>query len=58
VVVAGFLFGDIFSNTIKITKGVVSANRGLGDDTQHVRSFLLLFNRGIAVALSMMKTGT
>jgi S1-C subfamily serine protease len=33
VVVAGFPFGDIFSNTIKITKGVVSAKRGIGDDT-------------------------
>ena len=30
VVVAGFPFGNIFSNTIKITKGVVSAKRGLG----------------------------
>ena len=28
VVVAGFSFGDIFSNTIKITTGVVSARRG------------------------------
>jgi len=33
VVVAGFPFGDMFSNTIKITKGVVSAKRGIGDDT-------------------------
>jgi S1-C subfamily serine protease len=33
VVVAGFPFGDIFSNTIKITTGVVSARRGLGDDS-------------------------
>ena len=33
VVVAGFPFGDIFSNTIKITKGVVSAKRGLGNDS-------------------------
>jgi S1-C subfamily serine protease len=33
VVVAGFPFGDLYSNTIKITKGVVSAKRGLGDDT-------------------------
>jgi S1-C subfamily serine protease len=33
VVVAGFPFGDIFSNTVKITKGVVSAKRGLGDDS-------------------------
>jgi S1-C subfamily serine protease len=33
VVVAGFPFGDIFSNTIKITTGVVSAKRGMGNDT-------------------------
>ena len=33
VLVAGYPFGDIFSNTIKVTKGIVSANRGLGDDT-------------------------
>ena len=33
VVVAGFPFGDIFSNTIKITKGVVSAKRGIGNDS-------------------------
>ena len=26
-------YGDIFSDTIKVTKGIVSANRGLGDDT-------------------------
>lgn len=33
VVVAGFPFGDIFSNTIKITKGVVSAKRGMSNDS-------------------------
>ena len=33
MVVAGFPFGDIFSNTIKITKGIVSAKRGIGDDS-------------------------
>jgi S1-C subfamily serine protease len=33
VVVAGFPFADIFSNTIKITKGVVSARRGMGNDS-------------------------
>ena len=33
VVVAGFPFGDIFSNTIKITKGIVSAKRGIGDNS-------------------------
>ena len=33
VVVAGFPFAGIFSNTIKITKGVVSAKRGMGNDS-------------------------
>ena len=33
VLVAGYPYGDIFSNTIKVTKGIVSANRGFGDDT-------------------------
>jgi len=33
VLVAGYPYGDIFSNTIKVTGGMVSANRGLGDDT-------------------------
>jgi S1-C subfamily serine protease len=33
VLVAGFPYGEMFSNTIKVTKGIVSANRGLGDDT-------------------------
>ena len=25
-------YGEVFSNTIKVTKGIVSANRGHGDD--------------------------
>ena len=33
VLVAGYPFGDVFSNTIKVTTGVVSATRGLGDDS-------------------------
>ena len=33
VLVAGYPFGDIFSNTIKVTSGIVSATRGAGDDT-------------------------
>ena len=33
VLVAGYPFGDIFSNTIKVTAGIVSATRGAGDDT-------------------------
>ena len=33
VLVAGYPYGDIFSNSIKVTKGIVSANRGMGDDT-------------------------
>jgi S1-C subfamily serine protease len=33
VLVAGFPFGDFFSNSIKVTTGVVSATRGAGDDS-------------------------
>jgi S1-C subfamily serine protease len=33
VLVSGYPYGDIYSNTIKVTKGIVSANRGIGDDT-------------------------
>lgn len=33
VMVAGYPYGDIFSNTIKVTLGIVSATRGMGDDT-------------------------
>jgi S1-C subfamily serine protease len=33
VLVSGFPYGDIFSNTIKVTKGIVSAIRGMGDDS-------------------------
>ena len=33
VLVAGFPYGELFSNSIKVTKGIVSANRGMGDDT-------------------------
>jgi S1-C subfamily serine protease len=33
VLVAGFPFGDTFSNTIKVTTGVVSATRGAGDNS-------------------------
>ena len=33
VLVAGFPYGDIFSNTIKVTGGMVSAVRGMGDDS-------------------------
>lgn len=32
VMVAGFPFGDIFSNTIKVTLGIVSSVRGFGND--------------------------
>ena len=30
---SGYPYGDMFSNTIKVTKGIVSANRGMGDDS-------------------------
>jgi S1-C subfamily serine protease len=33
VLVAGYPFGEFFSNTIKVTVGVVSATRGAGDDS-------------------------
>lgn len=33
VLVAGFPFGNIYSSSIKVTGGMVSAVRGLGDDT-------------------------
>jgi len=33
VLVAGYPYGEIFSDTIKVTGGIVSANRGVGDDT-------------------------
>mgnify|MGYP000019853040 FL=1 len=33
IMVSGYPYGDIFSNTIKVTGGMVSANRGFGDDT-------------------------
>jgi S1-C subfamily serine protease len=33
VLVSGYPYGDIFSNSIKVTKGIVSANRGMGNDT-------------------------
>ena len=33
IMAAGYPYGEIFSDTIKVTTGVVSATRGLGDDT-------------------------
>ena len=33
VLVAGYPYGETFSNTIKVTKGIVSAIRGMGDDS-------------------------
>jgi serine protease Do len=33
ILVSGFPFGDFFSDTIKVTKGIVSAVRGMGDDS-------------------------
>jgi len=32
VLVSGFPFGDIFSSSVKVTKGIVSSVRGIGDD--------------------------
>ena len=33
VLVAGFPYGELYSNTIKVTGGMVSAVRGIGDDS-------------------------
>ena len=33
VLVAGYPYGELFSNTIKVTKGIISASRGMGDDS-------------------------
>jgi hypothetical protein len=33
VLVAGYPYGDLFSNTIKVTGGMVSANKVMGDDS-------------------------
>ena len=33
VIVAGFPFGDLYSDTIRLTRGDVSAVRGMGDDS-------------------------
>jgi S1-C subfamily serine protease len=33
VLVSGYPYGNIYSDTIKVTKGIVSANRGIGDDS-------------------------
>ena len=33
VLVAGYPYGELFSNSIKVTKGIVSASRGMGDDS-------------------------
>ena len=32
VLVAGYPYGDLFSDSIKVTKGIVSSNKGMGDD--------------------------
>jgi S1-C subfamily serine protease len=32
VLVAGYPYGELFSNSIKVTKGIVSSNKGMGDD--------------------------
>ena len=33
VLVAGFPYGELYSNTIKVTGGMVSAVKGMGDDS-------------------------
>ena len=37
VLVAGNPYGELFSNSIKITKGIVSSNKGMGDDSGQVQ---------------------
>ena len=32
MLVAGYPYGEIFGDAIKVTKGIVSSNRGMGDD--------------------------
>ena len=57
VLVAGYPYGEIFSSTIKVTGGMVSAMRGLGDDSSQFQ-MSGLSNREAAAAQSMMATGT
>ena len=33
VLVAGYPYGELFSDTIKVTKGIVSSHKGMGDDS-------------------------
>ena len=33
ILVSGYPYGEMFSNSIKVTKGIVSASKGMGDDT-------------------------
>ena len=33
ILVAGYPYGELFSDTIKVTKGIVSSNKGMGDDS-------------------------
>jgi len=33
VLVSGYPYGELFSNSIKVTKGIVSGNKGIGDDS-------------------------
>ena len=33
VLVAGFPYADLFNSTIKVTTGIVSATRGMGNDS-------------------------
>ena len=33
VMVAGYPYGDIFSDSVKVTRGIVSSERGVGDDS-------------------------
>jgi hypothetical protein len=52
-VVCGYLYGDMYSNTVKVTRGIVSAVCGMGDDTGQFQ-----INAEVQLVSSMMKMET
>ena len=57
VLVAGYPYGELFSNSIKVTKGIVSANKGMGDDSGQFQMDAAV-QSGNSVVLSTMKMET
>ena len=51
--VCGYLYGDMYSNTVKVTRGIVSAVCGMGDDTGQFQ-----INAEVQLVSSMMKMET